>query len=113
MCSTFTVQSYYECLTHFEDVDLVIGKVKSAAVENKTRRPKFAAICSLTSAGCYKMGKLIKCCLVLCKDFVESKAIEESFEGSGILVAQAKVSLLTTRLATQILKIKDQYKCLV
>ena len=35
------------------------------------------------------------------------------FEGSGILVAQAKVSLQTTDLATQLLKIIDQYKCLV
>ena len=43
----------------------------------------------------------------------EVKAIMESFEGSGTLVTQAKVSLQTTGLATKLLKIKDQYECLV
>jgi len=33
----------------------------------------------------------------------------ESFEGSGALVTQAKVNLQTTGLASQHLKIKDQY----
>ena len=37
----------------------------------------------------------------------------ENFEGSGILVIQAKVSLQSTSIATQLLKIKDQYECLV
>ena len=37
----------------------------------------------------------------------------ESFEESGILVTQPKVSLQTTGLATQLLKIKDQCVCLV
>ena len=37
----------------------------------------------------------------------------ESFVGSGILVTQAKVSLQKNSLAGQLLKIKDQYKCLV
>ena len=41
------------------------------------------------------------------------KAIVESFEGSGILVIQARVSLPTIDFATQLLEIKDQYKCLV
>ena len=41
------------------------------------------------------------------------KAIVESFVGSGILVTQAKVSLQKSGLAGQLLKIKDQYECLV
>jgi len=41
------------------------------------------------------------------------KAIVESFEGSGVSLTQAKVSLQTTCLAGQLLKIKDQYECLV
>ena len=41
------------------------------------------------------------------------KAIVESFVGSGMLVTQAKVSLQKSDLAGQLLKIKDQYKCLV
>ena len=40
------------------------------------------------------------------------KAIVESFEGSGIIVTQAKVSLQTTDIATK-LQIKDQYEYLV
>ena len=41
------------------------------------------------------------------------KAIAESFVGSEILVTQAKVSLQKSGLAGQLLKIKDQYECLV
>ena len=37
----------------------------------------------------------------------------ESFEGSGIFVTQPKISLQTTGIATQLLKIKDQYEYLV
>ena len=41
------------------------------------------------------------------------KAIVESFEGSGILVTQAKVNLQTTGLAAQFLKMKDPSESLV
>ena len=41
------------------------------------------------------------------------KAVVESFVGSGILVTQAKVSLQKSGLAGQLLKIKDQYECLI
>ena len=41
------------------------------------------------------------------------KAITESFVGYGILVNQAKVCLEKSGLAGQLLKIKDQYECLV
>ena len=41
------------------------------------------------------------------------KAIEKSFVGSGILVTQAKLSLQKSGLAGQLLKIKNQYECLV
>ena len=43
----------------------------------------------------------------------EVKVIVESFVGFGILVTQAKVSLQKSGLAGQLLKIKDQYECLV
>ena len=41
------------------------------------------------------------------------KANVESFVGSGILVTQAKVSLQKSGLAGKLLKVKDQYECLV
>ena len=41
------------------------------------------------------------------------KAIVESFVDSGIMVTQAKVSLQKSGLAGQLLKIRDQYECLV
>ena len=47
------------------------------------------------------------------KNFPEVKAIVESFVGSGILITQAKVSLQKSGLAGQLLKIEDQYECLV
>ena len=47
------------------------------------------------------------------KNLPEMKAIVESFVGSGILVTQAKVSVQKSGLDGQLLKIKDQYECLV
>ena len=47
------------------------------------------------------------------KTLHEVRAIVESFVGSGILVTQAKVSLQKSGLVDQLLKIKDQYECLV
>ena len=41
------------------------------------------------------------------------KAVVESFVGFRILVTQAKVSLQKSGLAGQLLKINDQYECLV
>ena len=46
------------------------------------------------------MGRLVKCCV-------------KSYVDSGILVTQAKVSLQKSGFANQLLKIKDQYECLV
>ena len=57
------------------------------------------------------MGKLIKCCLV--KNLPEVNTIVESFVGCEILVTQAKISLHKSGLAGQLLKIKNQYECLV
>ena len=47
------------------------------------------------------------------KNLAEVKAIVQHFVGSGILVTQTKVSLQKNGLAGQLLKIKDQYECLV
>ena len=41
------------------------------------------------------------------------KAIVENFEGSDVLVTQAKTSWKTLRLAIQLLKSKGRYECLV
>ena len=59
------------------------------------------------------MGKLAKCSLYYAKNLPKVKAIVKSLEGCGVLVTQAKVNLQTTCLATQLLKIKDQFECVV
>ena len=60
------------------------------------------------------MGKLVNnAALYYTNNSSEVKAIVKSFVGSGILVTQAKVSLQKSGLAGQLLKIKDQNKCLV
>ena len=41
------------------------------------------------------------------------KTIVENFEGSGVLVSQAKDNLQIPCLADQLLKIIDHYECLV
>ena len=47
------------------------------------------------------------------KNLPEVKAIVKSFVCSGILVSEAKVRLQKSGLAGQLLKIKEQYECLV
>ena len=60
-----------------------------------------------------RWGSWLNAALYYAKNLPEVKAIVESFVGSGILVIQAKVSLQKSGLAGQLLKIKDQYECLV
>ena len=59
------------------------------------------------------LGKWLNAALYYAKNLPEVKAIEKRFVGSGILVTQAKVSLQKSGLAGQLLKIKDQYECVV
>ena len=59
------------------------------------------------------MGSWLNAALYYAKNLAEVKAIVESFEESGSLVIQSKLSLQTIDLATQLPEIKDQYKCLV
>ena len=107
MCSTLIAQPYK---SHHEDVDQPIAKVKSSKVENKTIQVKFATIgCAVyigryyychrlvASACCCKMGNLVRCCLCYAKNLPEITAIVESFEESGVLVTQAKVSNSTSQ----------------
>ena len=56
--------------SHFEEVNQVIAKVKSATVKNKTRQVKFATtiLVALVSL-LLRNGKLVKCSLILCKEF--------------------------------------------
>ena len=53
--------------SHFEDVDQLITKVKAVTIKNKTN--KILCYWLPTSTCSYKMGKLVKCCLVLRKKF--------------------------------------------
>ena len=99
--------------SHFEDVDQLIAKVKAVTIKNKTRQAKFSAISYPPQPVPTKWGSWLNAALYYTKNLPELKAIVESFVGSGILVMQAKVSLQKSGLAGQLLKIKDQYECLV
>ena len=99
--------------SHFEDVDQLIAKVKAVTIKNKTRQAKLFAIGYPSQLVPTKWGTWLNAALYYTKDLPEVKAIVESFVGSGILVTQAKVSLQKSGLAGQLLKIKDQYECLV
>ena len=59
------------------------------------------------------MGSWLNAALYFAKNLPEVKAIVESFADSEILITQAKVSLQKSGLAGQLLKIKEQYECLV
>ena len=95
---------------HFEDVDQIIAKVKAVTIKNKIRQAKFFAIGYPPQP---VPTRWLNAALYYAKKLPEVKAILESFVGSAILVTQAKVSLQKSSLASQLLKIKDQYECLV
>ena len=60
-----------------------------------------------------KWGNWLNAALCSAKNLLKVKAIVESLEESNILVTLAKATSQTTSLVTQLLKIKDQYECLV
>jgi len=95
--------------SHFEDVDQLIAKVKLVTVKNKIRQANFSTIGCPPQPVFTRWGSWLNATLYYAKDLPEVKAIVESFEGSDVLVTQAKVSLQTTGLASERLKIKDQY----
>ena len=99
--------------SRFEDVDQLIAKVKAVTIKNKTRQAKFSAIGYPPKPVPTRWGSWLNAALNYAKNLPEVKAIVESFVGSGIVVTQAKVSLQKSGLAGQLLKIKDQYECLV
>ena len=47
------------------------------------------------------------------KYFPEVKAVEESFEGSGVLATKAKAGLQTLDFAVQLIKVMHQYEFLI
>ena len=99
--------------SHFEDVDQLIAKVKVVTIKNRTRQAKFSAIGYQSQPVPTSWGSWLNAALCYAKNLPEVKAVVKSFAGSGILVTQAKVSLQKSGLAGQLLKIKDQYECLV
>ena len=99
--------------SHFEDVDQLIAKVKAVTIKNETRQAKFSVIGYPSQPFRTRWGSWLNAALYYAKNLPEVKAIVESFVGSGILVTQAKVSSQKSGLAGQLLKIKDQYECLV
>ena len=98
---------------HFEDVEQLIAEVKLITVKNKTRQAKLSTTGFPPQPVLTRWGSWLNAALYYAKNLPEVKAIVERFEGSGVLVTQAKVSLQTTGLASQLIKIKDQYECLV
>ena len=99
--------------SHFENVDQLIANVKAVTIKNKTGQAKFSAIGYPPQPVPTRWGSWLNAVLLYAKKLPEVKAIVESFVGSGILVTHAKVSLQKSGLAGQLLKIKDEYECLV
>ena len=96
----------------FEDVDQLITKVKAVTIKNKTRQKKFSAIGHPSQPVPTRWGNWLNAALYYAKTLPKVKAIVESFVGYEILVTQAKASVQKNGFAGQLLKIKDQYKCL-
>ena len=79
----------------------------------KARQAQFAAISYPPQPFVTRWGSWLNAALYYPNNLPEVKAIVEGFVGSAVLVIQAKGSLETLGVATQLFKIKDQYECLV
>ena len=79
--------------SHFKDMDQLIAKVKPVTINNKTRQAKCSAIGYPPQPVPTRWGSWLNTALYFAKNLPEVKAIVESFEGSEILVTQAKFSL--------------------
>ena len=66
---------------HFEDVNQLIAKVKSATVTNKSRQAKFATVGSLPQPIVIKWGSWLNAALCYAKNLHEGKAIVEVLQG--------------------------------
>ena len=95
--------------SHVEGVDQPSAKVTLATVKNKTKQAKFATIGCHTQPVVTGWESWLNGAIYYAKNSPEVKG----FEGYCILVTQAKVSLQTTGLATQLLKLQYQYECVV
>ena len=94
---TCVAHLFHNCVvkikSHFEEVGQLIARVKPVTIKNKTRHAKFSAIGCPPQPVPTKWGSWLNAALYYTKNLPEVKAIVGSFVGSGILVAQAKVSL--------------------
>ena len=92
------------------NVDQLFAKVKEVTIKNITRQAKFSAIGYPPQP---VRRSWLNVALYCIENLPEVKAIVENFVGFGILVTQVKISMQKSALAGQLLKIKDQYECLV
>ena len=54
--------------SYFEDVDQLIANVKLTTVKTNPDKPDLLLLVTCCSV-LLKVGKLVKCCLILCKEF--------------------------------------------
>ena len=74
LCRTFIANCAIKCNCHLEDIDLLIAKIKSASVENKTRQSKFDSCIFVT-----RWESWLNAALYYAKNFLEVKAIAKKF----------------------------------
>ena len=115
MCRTFIAQMCYESKTSLRRCGSANRKsrINNSQKRMQTSQIPYYWLRYLLRPVVTRWRSWLNTALHYAKNLPEVTAIMETFKGFGILVTQAKVSLRTTGLATQLLKIKYQYECLV
>ena len=101
--------------SHFDDVDQLIANFKAVTIKNTTREAEFSAIGYPPQPVPTRWESWLNYANMLpyyAKNLPEVKAVVENFVGFGISLSQANVKLQKSGLVGQLLKIKNQYKCL-
>jgi len=78
--------------SHFHDVDQLIASIKAATVKIKSRHAQFADVGYPPQPIVTRWVSWLNAALCYARNLPEVKSIVESFEGSGVLVTQAKIA---------------------
>src|ERR1043165_6636918 len=99
--------------SHFENVDNLIAKIKAATVKNKTRQDLFREIGKPPEPVITRWSSWLKAAFYYSDHLPVVREIVSKFEGGGILVTNAKASVATAGLESDLMQIKVCYSPLV
>ena len=98
---------------HFDDVNNLIASVKMAILKNQARRAMFNEIGLRSDVIVTRWGLWLKAAVYYAKNLPKIRDLVNSFEDDGKIVSKAKETVNNPSLHSSLIKISDQYKCIL